>query len=424
MPAQKKSLITPMSSLFLAGASNSTLLCLRFQLWSDSCSFISNVAFLSLFTVCSPEFHFGAKQAKNSFVFLAPLLFSALRCKYLVHKSQSSKPSSLFSRSFSASFQLSRACSDLALLVGVFPAERFLICRRCWTLKVNPVNRSVPVPRNFIPIADKVVLPCLSPRIQIVHVKLLPFQPISIQRKHSPSCARSKPKTVASSLPTELLDRLSVDVPLNCFVSLHSPSQHLPSFPALRKNGVRQPVHPTQPRLLQGTSLSELLPYFDFLIGGSFACMVPIKFHDAPLPLASEGCCFSLALSRQQIGAFKVDWIVCGFHLCSISLATCKVCGGLLIFDLPLQCYTSGFVSFAAGSCTCLAPLAITDRFLDCASSNLQCHAITLQPSCDAVTLEVNTTCSLDLATLANELLHVSLLAIPVHTDLGRERER
>ena len=260
-------------------------------------------------------------------------------------------------------------------------------------------------------------------------------------------------------------DRLSVDVPLNCFVSLHSPSQHLPSFPALRKNSVRQPVRPTQPRLLQGTSLSELLPYFDFLIGGSFACMVPIKFHDAPLPLASEGCCFSLALPRQQIGAFKVDWIVCGFHLCSISLATCKVCGGLLIFDLPLQCYTSGLVSFAAGSCTCLAPLAITDRFLDCASSNLQCHAVTLQPSCDAVTLEVNATCSLDLATLANELLHVftlrwvasllnaspfhfkvlfsqdafvqsdaglqlshrvrvSLLAIPVRTDLGRGRER
>jgi hypothetical protein len=181
--------------------------------------------------------------------------------------------------------------------------------------------------------------------------------------------------------------------------------------------------------------------------------------------LASEGCCFSLALPRQQIGAFKVDWIVCGFHLCSISLATCKVCGGLLIFDLPLQCYTSGLVSFAAGSCTCLAPLAITDRFLDCASSNLQCHAVTLQPSCDAVTLEVNATCSLDLATLANELLHVftlrwvasllnaspfhfkvlfsqdafvqsdaglqlshrvrvSLLAIPVRTDLGRGRER
>jgi hypothetical protein len=170
---------------------------------------IAAVSFpMSHFCPCSPFAHLNFISAlskrKAPFVFLAPLLFSALRCKYLVHKFQFSKPSSLFSRSFSGSFQPLRACSDLVLLVEFFPARRFLICRHCWTLKVNPVNRSVPVLRNFIPIADKVVLPRLSPRIQIVHVKLLPFQPMSIQRKHSPSCARSKPKTVAFSLPTEL----------------------------------------------------------------------------------------------------------------------------------------------------------------------------------------------------------------------------
>jgi hypothetical protein len=149
-------------------------------------------------------------------------------------------------------------------------------------------------------------------------------------------------------------DRLPVDLPLSCFVALLSPSQHLPSCPALRANGIRQPVRPTQPRLSQGTSLSELLLYFDVLSGGSFACMAPIKFHDAPLHLASEGCRLSLALP--QLVASNDDQMVSGFYLSCTSLTTNKALRPQHdYYDVCRGACLPSVVDVYGGSCTCFA---------------------------------------------------------------------